>query len=82
MKEHGAEVFTVADGYSDPAQLRQALKGVDVLVSALNRTDSKPLDALAEAAVDSGVVVYFPAEYGTYVMTLPLIFRIVLKSYM
>lgn len=73
-------MFQIADGYSDPAQLREALKGVDVLVSALNRTDSKPLDALAEAAVDSGVVVYFPAEYGTYVTMLPLIRCIVLNS--
>lgn len=80
LKKRGAELVQVAEGYSEAAQLRESLKGVDILVSALNRTDRKALDGLAEAAIDSGVVVYFPAEYGTYVFNFITSLKIVLTN--
>lgn len=65
LAERGAELVksTLAD---DAATLKTALKGVDVLVNALaSREEAAPgMDILAKTAIDAGVRVYFPSEFG------------------
>ena len=57
----GAEVYRLDDA--------NALSGVDVLVSTLNVSAvSDVQDALFDRALSAGVRVYFPSEFGMYVV--------------
>jgi len=63
LAEQGAEIRHI-----DPADpllsFTQAFEGVDVVISAVGRSTLEYKDALFQAALDSGVKVYFPSEYG------------------
>ncbi len=70
---NGADVVkvTLTEGDTeDAAALKTALQGVDVLVNALaSREAAAPgMDILAKAAIDAGVKVYFPSEFGVWVV--------------
>ena len=45
--------------------LKEYLRGVDVLVNALSTPAGELKEALVETAVEVGVKVYFPSEFGT-----------------
>ena len=64
----------------DKDVLRDALRGVDVFIDALGGDADKGLmDRLFDAALASGVAVYFPSEFGVCV-SLPLYAWIVLTQ--
>ena len=64
LREAGADVVQVSFEGS-PANLLDALKGVDVVLNVLGGSASVAAkDGVAKAAVDSGAVVYFPSEFG------------------
>ena len=69
LAERGAELVKsiLAEGDADDTgTMKTALKGVDVLVNALaSREEAAPgMDILAKTAIDAGVRVYFPSEFG------------------
>lgn len=58
----GAEVLAVESPSVD------TFKGIDVLVSCLwHGTPDEVKEAYVTSAVQAGVKLYFPTEYGTYV---------------
>jgi len=60
FEQLGAELVSVANGITI-----QQLKGVDVLVSCLSHIASREEnDVYAKVAIEAGVKVYFPTEYG------------------
>jgi len=65
----GAELHQTtwsSDDEEDAKKLRETLRGVDVVVNVLGgSTGAQEMNALLEAAVDAGVRVYFPSEYGS-----------------
>ena len=65
----GAELHEVH--FDDPelgdgvkAALRKSMEGMDVVVNALGVTNAQVKDMVAEAAINAGVKVYFPSEFG------------------
>ncbi|EJD02544.1 NAD-binding protein [Fomitiporia mediterranea MF3/22] len=64
----GAEVTQIrldeehSDNIND--NLRNALKGTDIVVNVLGVTSARVKDVVAEAAIEAGVKVYFPSEFG------------------
>lgn len=50
----------------DAAVLKSALQGVDVVVNAVASSPvaAPGMKVLAKAAVDAGVKIYFPSEFG------------------
>lgn len=53
----------------DPvASFTKAFQGVDAVVNLLGATSHEFRDAVGEAAIKSGVPVYFPPEFGSYVL--------------
>lgn len=66
LAEKGAELVPVNP--LDPVtSFTSAFQGVDAVVNLLGATPHEYRDAVGEAAIKSGVAVYFPSEYGTYV---------------
>ncbi|KAH9919652.1 hypothetical protein B0H21DRAFT_767959 [Amylocystis lapponica] len=59
----GAELYTI-DGANPGPSYEKALNRVDVVVNTLGAKPSETKDALFDAALKSGVRVYFPAEFG------------------
>lgn len=55
----GAEAIAV-----DGKPTAESLKGVDVFVNVLGEISEAVKNAYAKAAVEAGVKVYFPSEYG------------------
>ena len=67
LAEQGAELVVVSP--LDPvASFTKAFQGVDAVVNLLGATPHEFRDAVGEAAIKSGVAVYFPSEYGSYVL--------------
>jgi len=69
LVKQGAEVVKVAFDDGDPedvALLKSALEGVDVVVNAIVSTPAAApgMKVLVKAAVNAGVKVYFPSEFG------------------
>lgn len=69
LAANGATICEVdlADGLNAKERqedLRNALKGVDVLVDVLAHYVEPAKTALFQAALDTGVKVYFPSEFG------------------
>ncbi|KAH8116734.1 NAD-binding protein [Phellopilus nigrolimitatus] len=67
----GAELaqFSFDQSSSESAgRLQESLKGVDIVANVLNQVDVRLKDMLAEAAVEVGAKVYFPSEFGVYVL--------------
>lgn len=76
LAAQGAEVVKVTFDGGDPvdaATLKRALVGVDVVVNAIVSTPvaAPGMKVLVKAAVDAGVRVYFPSEFGVYVDRMP-----------
>ncbi|EPT02603.1 NAD-binding protein [Fomitopsis schrenkii] len=64
LAEKGAELVLVSP--LDPAtSFTKAFQGVDAVVNLLGATSHEFKDAVGEAAIKSGVAVYFPPEFGT-----------------
>ena len=62
LKANGAEIETRTPSV-------ETFRGVDVFINALSTdADPKVWDDYVKAAVDAGVGVYFPSEYGLYVL--------------
>ena len=53
-----------SDVAKEKEKLIQALKGVDVLVSVVGSASVEEKNTYAEAALEAGVAVYFPSEFG------------------
>ena len=53
----------------DEKELLEALKGIDIVVHALGSTELRTKDAIAEAVVGASVAIYFPSEFGMYVLS-------------
>ena len=67
LAEQGAELALVIP--LDPAgSFTQAFQGADAVVNLLGKTPQEFRNAVGEAAIKSGVAVYFPSEYGVYVL--------------
>lgn len=67
LSEKGAELVQV--GAADPAKgFLKAFEGVDAVVNLLGQAPPEYGDAVGEAAIKSGAAVYFPSEYGSYVL--------------
>lgn len=49
---------------SSKEKLVSAFKGVDVLINSLGSTTLEAKNDVAEAAIEAGVAVYFPSEFG------------------
>lgn len=69
LEKQGAEVVKVTFDNEDPedaAALKRALEGVDVVVNAIVSTPiaAPGMKVLVKAAVNAGVKVYFPSEFG------------------
>ena len=62
----GAELIQTS---FDEKELLEALKGVDIVVNALGSTELRTKDAIAEAVVGASVAIYFPSEFGMYVLS-------------
>lgn len=72
LTARGAEV--AAGDVTDPASLREATTGVDVVISALQGGDAVIRDgqiALAEAAVASGVTRFFASDFAIDLFAAP-----------
>lgn len=66
LAEQGAELVLVNP--LDPvASFTQAFHGADAVVNLLGKTPQEFRNAVGQAAIESGVAVYFPSEYGVYV---------------
>ena len=70
LAEKGAELVQISSGnpFDD---FMKAFEGADAVVNLLGRASPDYEDAVGEAAIKSGVAVYFPSEYGSCVV-LPL----------
>jgi len=67
LADLGAELHQASLDAEDPASkesLKEALKGVDVLINVLGSTYGKQHDNLVETAIAADVKVYFPSEFG------------------
>ncbi len=69
LEKQGAEVVKVTFDNEDPEDadaLKRALEGVDVVVNAIVSTPvaAPGMKVLVKAAVNAGVKVYFPSEFG------------------
>lgn len=62
----GAELIQTS---FDEKELLEALKGIDIVVNALGSTELRTKDAIAEAVVGASVAIYFPSEFGMYVLS-------------
>ncbi|THG98277.1 hypothetical protein EW145_g7451 [Phellinidium pouzarii] len=63
----GAELVHVRLDEVNPENaksLQDVFAGIDILVNVLGRSDACVHDMLAEAAIQAGVKVYFPSEFG------------------
>ena len=65
----GAEIIKVTFDDGDPedvATLKHALVGIDVVVNAIASSPvaASGMKVLVKAAVEAGVRVYFPSEFG------------------
>ncbi|KAH9948291.1 hypothetical protein B0H21DRAFT_788404 [Amylocystis lapponica] len=63
LAEAGAELYKVDDANPGPSY-EKALKGVDVFVNAFGSVPVALKDTVFDAALKSGVKVYFPSEFG------------------
>ena len=66
LAEQGAELAPV-NSVDPVASFMQAFQGADAVVNLLGKTPHEFRDAVGDAAIRSGVAVYFPSEYGVYV---------------
>lgn len=59
---HGAQILRV--DYTDTASLKDALRGVNVVISAISTNALLSQFPLAEAAKAAGVKLFVPSEFG------------------
>lgn len=52
---------------SDEEHIRSAMRELDIMVNVLGPASAQAKDLIAAAAIESGVKVYFPSEFGVYV---------------
>ena len=67
LAEKGAELVQVSA--AEPVEgFLKAFEGVDAAVNLLGQAPPEYGDAVGEAAIKSAAAVYFPSEYGSYVI--------------
>ncbi|BGP45174.1 hypothetical protein JCM10450v2_000991 [Rhodotorula kratochvilovae] len=64
VKDHERVEKAEVEDYEDVARLKEALKGVDAVVSALNGPGIEAQYALLDAAAEAGVKRFVPSEFG------------------